>query len=358
MNTVKFNTQNFSINSSWECESVPYRPGIIPTSVPSSAISARKYQFKSGTPTWGSRVVNFQFSIPSGAVVSKARIYANCSNVLTGYSVLSVNGNALKRLSNGVYYADVVLGSVGGTFKATFGFKANGNMVDTATHTATMTFRDVYLQIDYESPATAPQQKKQDNEVMTVPPQSVCIYDNSTGKTYLFDGVLKIQHQLTMKIEEEPSKKKDEYVNNARNEPDKVTIEVVMSDVYSGGGAFSNSAGLSNEQSAARNATKNSVSIEDSRSANAFAVLHALKEARQKLAVITPQFVYVNMIIASVTTNQDDSCPYGWMGQIVFQRAYEQKKKQENNSGAKTGGDLVPEKSMFETIKEWLGGKT
>ena len=36
--------------------------------------------------------------------------------------------------------------------------------------------------------------------------------------------------------EEEPEKHAEEYVNNARNEPDKLVIEVIMSDVYTDNG--------------------------------------------------------------------------------------------------------------------------
>ena len=340
MAIATFTTGDFSINSSWQCEWTTVKPTGIPSNVPKSVITAgKKLVFKSGYPTWESNKVTFNFSLPSGARVNNAKVFATCSNVFTGYSVLNVNGNQMKKVGS-QYVADVTLGAVGGIFNALFNFKANGNMVDTEIHYASIVFRNVYLQVDYTIPNFKASERSGSNETLNIPPQSVCVFDQTTGKIYMFDGVIRIQHQLTMKIEEEPSKKQDEYVNNARNEPDKVTLDVVMSDVHTGGSAFDESASLSTAQTVAKNSTKTAVETVESRSANAFAILHALKESRQKLAVITPQYVHVDMIIASVVGNQDETCPYGWTGQVVFQHAYEKKEEIQNNSNAKTGGDV------------------
>ena len=64
---------------------------------------------------------------------------------------------------------------------------------------------------------------------MHISQQPAYIYDVDKRATYVFDGVVKIQHAQTLKIEDDPSSKKGKnYINNAQNEPDEITLDVVM----------------------------------------------------------------------------------------------------------------------------------
>ena len=201
----------------------------------------------------------------------------------------------------------------------------------------------MYLEIDYEgAEAGDDDAPSSGSKGYSVPPQSVCIYDQSSNAIYTFDGVLKIQHNLSMDMQEEPSgDKANLYTNNAKNEPDKLTLDVMMSDVYTGGQEFKSGGHMSSDQQTIFTATKDAVIRENrnewGRSEMFFYVLHWLKEERRKLSVITPQFVHVDMILTTVTVNQEDSTPFGWEGQIVFQHAYPKKEQKKTNNP--TGGE-------------------
>ena len=334
MATLKVNTPNFTLESRWKCSLVN-----------------GGYKFDDNTPTWDTHAVTFQYNIPSGAEISRARVYATLGSAFTGISVCNVNGSIMKRLNSNVYYADVSVS--GGFFAASFSFKANGNKINNQWQSGSLAFTNVYLQIDYEVLKPAKSMNSAVTSGLTVPPQSCCVYDPSNGKVYMFDGVIRIQHQSTMKIEEEPSNKKEEFINNARNEPDRVTLDVLMSDVYYGGSALDSSANISSAQSSARNATKNYIGMnESSRSANAFAILHDLKESRRRISVITPQYVHTDMIVNSIVANQDEANPYGWAGQIVFQHAFAaQAKGGGDNSDAAMGGAVTTDASFFTKLR-------
>ncbi|MBP5461976.1 MAG: hypothetical protein J6Y20_07615 [Lachnospiraceae bacterium] len=331
MENIKINLDYVeALQSSWQCKVVS-EPG-----------QPKEYKFTSdSSPTWDSKSVPLTYSVPSGAIIKSAKVVATLGNPATGASVMSVNGNQMKQVSGSVYEAGITAVN-----NLLFEFKANGNKINTEKQTSYMSVSNAYVDISYEMPKGASNNPKPDSSGLTVPPQSCCIYDPSNGKVYIFDGVIRIQHQVTMKIEEEPSNKKEEFVNNARNEPDKCTLEIMMSDVYTGNGALDASGSMSSAQSSSRNAVKNMISVEDSRSANAYSILHALKESRRRVSVITPQYVHTDMIISSIVVNQDESCPYGWSGQIVFQRAFAAKAKTVQNGNAQQGGDTKKNTSV------------
>jgi len=349
MATLKVAIPAFTINGSWQCVSKP-KPKHGPVYV-YAYDDSDVYVFKTGTPTYRTTVKKVSYKIPSGATVKKAQVIANISGLNTGASVLSANGNRLKS-SKGVYSANITLKKSASSISIKFAYKPNGNKNDTAVHNTSARFSNVYLQIEYAG-GKADQPKKPAGKkktgVLTVPPQSCCIYDSSTGKTYLFDGVIKIQHQFSMKIEEEISKDKEKYVNNAKNEPDKLTLDVAMSDVYTGTSEMDSAASYSGSMANALKAVKNKLSIDGTRSADALRTLVLLKESRKKIAVITPQYVHVDMIISSVIVNQDESCPYGWSGQIIFQHAYAPKEKKKQQK-AKDGGELKSTPSIFRAL--------
>lgn len=328
----------FTLYSRWSCEN-----------------DEGKWKIKKGNPTMDSRTVEFRYSLPSGVNITRVMIYADTGySIGAGTSVSTVNGIGFGFTSVPTRGANINLPSTSGTYKATFNFRSSGKIVqDTNQHSAFMKYKNVYLLITYdnggsssnEDSSSTPKKKKG----FPVPPQSVCIYDQSDGAVYMFDGVTKVQHTLALDIQEEPdSKKKDEFVNNARNQPDKLSLDIVMSDVYTGGGD------IITKQSIAKDKFKEAInSIPGSliqqemknpwtRSASAFYTLHWLKEQRRKLTVITPQYVHVNMILGNITVNHEDSCPFGWEGQIVFQKAYETVKKKNTTKKKGDSGNGIP----------------
>ena len=325
-----------------------------------------------GKPSYASGSVNFNYSLPSGSVIQSAKVCCKTGSPATGASVNNINGNSLKNTDAGVKAATVALasGAVAGALKAVFNFKANGNKIKAGQRQySTMNYKDVYLEITYkEGQASTPAtQTKPTNpeEKFTVPPQSVAIYNQENGKIYYFDGVLKIQHTFSVKIEEEPEKHKDEFVNNARNEPDKLSLEVMMSDVYTDDANMTMSSGWDEgSQETAYNKVKNSIiRLKDSdgtwtRSGNAVYVLRKMKQARTKLSIITPQYVHVDMIIANLVVNQEDTTPFGWQGQIDFQHTYKAEAKKNNNTSTKKDGEngSPPAKagvaSVFGNVKD------
>jgi len=330
MPTYKSTVADFALTSYWKCTK---KNGKLTSPYPSTATATKI----------------FAYSLPSGSVIKTAKIWAVLGSTSTGTSFIKVNGSSTKEKNGNFTLFPITLPSTSENFPVKFEFKANGSKVDEAQHSGTMTFKNVYLEIYYEGGAAVQMENtnKKKEEAFSVPPQSVCIYDQTDDNIYMFDGVTKIQHSLTMDIQEEPdSKKKNKYVNNARNNPDKLTIDVVMSDVYTNTGAIITQANdYNSQQTQAGNAASKmlgaSFSTQSSwtRSEAAANTIHWLKEQRRLLSVITPQFVHVDMIIASVTISQDDNTPFGWEGQIAFQHAFEEEKKQTNSK--KDSGDVT-----------------
>lgn len=340
MPSVKVNTADFNISSAWKCKEVMKYHG-------TQNYGWKEWVFANG-PSENSHDVVFSFSLPSGSKATKVQVWAKITKGSTGASTLTANGNPFNINGNGEVGANVTLtGNV--DLKVTFKFKANGSKnKDTNMHYSTTQFKDVYLLIEYEGTVveSTPTLPVDESQNFHVPPQSVAVYNQENGTLYLFDGVAKIQHTFSVKIEEEPEKHKDEFVNNARNQPDKLVLDVLMSDVYSDDDSLTIASGWDESiQETAYNSAKERLINTSSRSGNAVAVLRKLKEARTKLSVITPQYVHVDMILATITINQDDTCPFGWQGQIEFQHTFKAEEKKKNNNSRKTTGKTPPPSS-------------
>ena len=348
MSNLKVTIDPFQLSSSWKYKR-EYK------NVEETKITGGKKTLRVPTgyvleshPTISLKTVKVKHSLPSGAKIKSARIWAKITSG-NSISVCTANGNSFSKKSGSSKGATVKLNGNSGTLSVTFKYRATGGLYkDEKTHTGICKFSNVYLLIEYEGggdkKSPAPKAKPTG---FKIPPQSTCVYDQVDGSVYTFDGVTKIQHSLTLDLQEEPDNSKKEYVNNAKNQPDKVVLDVVMSDVYTGGGKLVNRAGkLSTAQSKARNSAKKYIqSSGKTRSEIAYQTLHYLKEQRHKMSVITPQFVYVDMLFASVTVNQDDSCPYGWEGNITFQKAFKPKKKKKKKS-QDTGTNSPPDKVL------------
>lgn len=164
---------------------------------------------------------------------------------------------------------------------------------------------------------------------MQISQQPAYIYDVDKRKTYVFDGVIKIQHTQTLKIEDDPSAKKGKnYVNNAQNEPDEITLDVAMSNVFSG---------------------QSDITAQNSdRSKGALATLMELKKARRKVQVVTYYATYSNMLLKSISVVQDETNQYGWTGQVTFHEAVAAK-----GSGGSAGATV-----SSVTVTDASGGRT
>ena len=65
---------------------------------------------------------------------------------------------------------------------------------------------------------------------------SVTVYLPSDGYTYTFSGVISVQHHLSLKIQSKSdSETGEDYINGARNQPDKVILTVVETEVFVAG---------------------------------------------------------------------------------------------------------------------------
>lgn len=130
------------------------------------------------------------------------------------------------------------------------------------------------------------------------PAQPAYIFDRDVNHSLLFDGIIKIQHNMQVKIEDDQKNVKKEMVNNAKVEPNEVTFEVVMSDVYTTSGDLTGSSG--------------------SRLVNAYTALEELKNSRRKVDVITELMTYKNMLLKSIVTTQDETSTDSWHATVTF----------------------------------------
>ncbi len=114
----------------------------------------------------------------------------------------------------------------------------------------------------------------------------------SSGWKYSFDGVVSIAHSLSLKVSlNSDASSGTDYVNNARNEPDVVTLSVVASDTNTA-------------------APNGSVSM--------LQALAAVKEQRELCQVVTSLRTYDNMLLTDISVLQDETNPCGWSGTLTF----------------------------------------
>ena len=341
--TVTFTGGSLSLSSKWEVEE-----RIIWQAPPIPAQQTKQLVFKSG-PTLAAGSTSISYNVPSGVKIKSAVVTATYASPWAGISMLTMNG---ARFAGS---ASASISGNAGTFNCTFQYRANGQK-KVGANVCTLTLSNITLKITYEDGESDKEKEKEQPKSglkFRVPPQSVCVYDQDEKKLYTFDGVIKIQQSMTLKIEEDPSKKKELYVNNARNEPDKVTLDVMMSDVYGdmAGGQLTVEASSFDANSAQSIGSGGG----NTRSSRAVAVLHTLKESRRMLTVVTPQYVYTDMLLQGITISQDDTCPYGWQGQLTFQEKYEviQKKDKTSSDGTNRQGET---ESLLVKVRDFFSG--
>ena len=106
---------------------------------------------------------------------------------------------------------------------------------------------------------------------------SVSIYLPDYGYTYRFSGVLSVKHEMSLNIQKDgESLYHTDYVNGARNEPNKVILEVLESDI-------GHAAGWATRMMQA---------------------MESIKRNRCVCVVTTPAFVYAGMLLSDLTFTQ------------------------------------------------------
>lgn len=288
-----------------------------------------------GTASVASKSLVIPYSLPKNAAkITSARISFGISGDIAKAYSLIIGGKSFVGKSSGS--VSVALSKMTGSCSLSASFKGIPTTVKDGTFYRTVTVSDITLTINYTTNSSTGggggsggggsggggQQGTAGynsggfsqsgiyagSDEFPAPPQTIYVFDTDLNKTYVFDGVVKMSHDLTLKMEEEPDEKKAaNFTNNARNEPNKVTIEVIMSDVYT-----------------TRNDLTNRNEV---RSKSAMEVLAELKQSRRKVQVVTTLLTYNNMLLAGISVTQDDSTTHhGWQGQLTFAECYESAK--------------------------------
>ena len=121
------------------------------------------------------------------------------------------------------------------------------------------------------------------------------IYNPAKQQTITFDGITEISHALSLKVETDADNAAGtDYINNAKHEPDRVSLNVVMSGCHD-------------------------PSANSNRVVNILSDLVALKESRTLCQVITDLRTYLNMLLTDITVTRDETNPSGWSGVLAFQ---------------------------------------
>ena len=121
---------------------------------------------------------------------------------------------------------------------------------------------------------------------------SAYILVQAYGYRYSFDGVSSIAHALSLKVaKDSASSDGADYVNNARNEPDTVTLSVLASDTHV---------------------------AQLSWAMQTFRSMAMIKEARVLCTVVTPLRTYPNMLLTSLSALEDENSQSGWTGTLTF----------------------------------------
>ena len=111
------------------------------------------------------------------------------------------------------------------------------------------------------------------------------------GFTYHFAGVVSIEHNLALNIDNDSDQGGD-IINGARNLPDQVSLRVIETDAAHSPGW----------------------------SAQMLAAMASLKRNRYLCRVVTSMGTYSDMLLTEITATQDEENAYGWSGEIVFMK--------------------------------------
>lgn len=287
----------------------------------------------------GDDTKDFPYSYPSGTVIKSAYICCTVQTLPeTGISEFTVKGASGSTSKTRI---PVTIKNTNGTVSVKFVFRAYGRREREESGRDTLSLTNVYLEITHRPIELNPAADASKSPSLTqkkfpAPPQSICVINQSVKEFYTFDGVIEVKHSFSSRFDECPSDYRDEYVNGARNEPDKISLDVMMSDVYTNQTDLTKGVPVDSRHSSARKNAKKHVTEGDStsRSSNALEKLYMLKTKRLKLTIITPQHVYLDMVLGAVTVKQDEKTPFGWEAQLDFQHYLELKPEKTSSSSS------------------------
>lgn len=173
------------------------------------------------------------------------------------------------------------------------------------------------------------------------PTQRIFIVEENTR--YAFDAVIKLDMETSLKVaEEEGDVKKGDPVNYAITQPDKLEMEVSISDTVTvNGEPLTEGSG--------------------SRAMLAYKCLRAMQKRRNLLTVITPFDNFTNMMIETFTCEMAEEYQNEMHAQIAFKQMTVQAKAKKksstppkNDKDPETKSDL----SVLFTFLNPTGGKT
>ena len=123
---------------------------------------------------------------------------------------------------------------------------------------------------------------------------SISVYLPDYGYTYRFSGVLSVKHEMSLNIQKDgESLYHTDYVNGARNAPNKVILEVLESDI-------GHAAGWATRMMQA---------------------MESIKRNRVLCTVVTSAFALSGMLLSEFTATEDETSQSGWQGTLTFTRS-------------------------------------
>lgn len=146
---------------------------------------------------------------------------------------------------------------------------------------------------------------------------------------YFFDAFLKESHTGSVRITDHPVQGGASISDHAYNLPDKLTIEIFVSDVMDV-------------------LVKNQFSEYDTKSVSAYEVLKELKEARQPLEINTRLRIYEDMIIENMSITDDYKSKHSLRCSVSFRQIIM----------ASVSTEIVVLKRKQQAVQENKGGDT
>ena len=155
-------------------------------------------------------------------------------------------------------------------------------------------------------------------------PSSVSVRLPSFGYTYTFTGVLSVKHEYSLKLQTDSSSASgDDYINGARNQPVKVILTVVETDV-------GHMAGWADRMLQA---------------------MESIKRNRYLCTVVTSALTYTGMLLSGLSVTEDEKRDTGWQGTLTFTQyktTAKVKKTNDNSSAATHTGNTGTAKTVSD----------
>ena len=153
----------------------------------------------------------------------------------------------------------------------------------------------------------------------------------SFGYTYTFTGVLSVKHEYSLKLQTDfSSASGEEYINGARNQPARVILTVVETDI-------GHAAGWANRMLQA---------------------MESIKRNRYLCTLVTSALTYTGMLLSGLSVTEDEKNQYGWQGTLTFTQyntAAKVKKTNDNSSAAThTGSSGQIQSVAGDALKQML----